>query len=195
MVVCHGEVCFPTGDGAPSPGARRPHGGPHQRHPCHRGGDHHPAAGHLAGRHGVGGKGSARPLGRPGLWPRGAGCPFLLPQAQVLFFLVILVSFANYLVGTVIPATAEKQAKGFFGYRGGSTMDLGSMQCCERGLGAAGRAELGGDASALLPPQPTSLSRTWCPAGVDPRALSSACFPFSFCWQPASWLGPTFRVI
>uniref|UniRef100_A0A8B9EMP4 Solute carrier family 12 member 3 n=1 Tax=Anser cygnoides TaxID=8845 RepID=A0A8B9EMP4_ANSCY len=35
----------------------------------------------------------------------------------VLFFLVILVSFANYLVGTVIPATAEKQAKGFFGYR------------------------------------------------------------------------------
>uniref|UniRef100_A0A8B9EJ02 Solute carrier family 12 member 3 n=1 Tax=Anser cygnoides TaxID=8845 RepID=A0A8B9EJ02_ANSCY len=38
-------------------------------------------------------------------------------KAQVLFFLVILVSFANYLVGTVIPATAEKQAKGFFGYR------------------------------------------------------------------------------
>uniref|UniRef100_A0A672UBY9 Solute carrier family 12 member 3 n=1 Tax=Strigops habroptila TaxID=2489341 RepID=A0A672UBY9_STRHB len=42
---------------------------------------------------------------------------FLLWQAQILFFLVILVSFINYLVGTVIPATAEKQAKGFFSYR------------------------------------------------------------------------------
>ncbi|XP_032775548.1 solute carrier family 12 member 3 isoform X2 [Strigops habroptila] len=41
-------------------------------------------------------------------------------KAQILFFLVILVSFINYLVGTVIPATAEKQAKGFFSYRGGS---------------------------------------------------------------------------
>uniref|UniRef100_A0A8C3C2W3 Solute carrier family 12 member 3 n=1 Tax=Cairina moschata TaxID=8855 RepID=A0A8C3C2W3_CAIMO len=38
-------------------------------------------------------------------------------KAQVLFFLVILVSFSNYLVGMVIPATTEKQAKGFFGYR------------------------------------------------------------------------------
>ncbi|KAM6300383.1 solute carrier family 12 member 3 isoform 2-T2 [Aegotheles albertisi] len=38
-------------------------------------------------------------------------------KAQILFFLVILVSFINYLVGTVIPATDEKQAKGFFSYR------------------------------------------------------------------------------
>uniref|UniRef100_A0A8C3V4S6 Solute carrier family 12 member 3 n=1 Tax=Catharus ustulatus TaxID=91951 RepID=A0A8C3V4S6_CATUS len=38
-------------------------------------------------------------------------------EAKILFFLVILVSFINYLVGTVIPATAEKQAKGFFSYR------------------------------------------------------------------------------
>ncbi|XP_042742076.1 solute carrier family 12 member 3 isoform X2 [Lagopus leucura] len=38
-------------------------------------------------------------------------------KAQILFFLVILVSFINYLVGTVIPASAEKQAKGFFSYR------------------------------------------------------------------------------
>ncbi|KAK2530070.1 Slc12a3 [Columba guinea] len=38
-------------------------------------------------------------------------------KAQILFFLVILVSFVNYLVGTVIPATAEKQSKGFFSYR------------------------------------------------------------------------------
>ncbi|KAL2093167.1 hypothetical protein ACEWY4_010479 [Coilia grayii] len=38
-------------------------------------------------------------------------------KAQVLFFLVIMVSFASYFVGTVIPATPEKQAKGFFSYR------------------------------------------------------------------------------
>uniref|UniRef100_A0A669R9A9 Solute carrier family 12 member 3 n=1 Tax=Phasianus colchicus TaxID=9054 RepID=A0A669R9A9_PHACC len=38
-------------------------------------------------------------------------------EAKILFFLVILVSFINYLVGTVIPASAEKQAKGFFSYR------------------------------------------------------------------------------
>ncbi|KAM6253043.1 solute carrier family 12 member 3 [Porphyrio hochstetteri] len=38
-------------------------------------------------------------------------------KAQILFFLVILVSFINYLVGTVIPASVEKQAKGFFSYR------------------------------------------------------------------------------
>ncbi|XP_069824579.1 solute carrier family 12 member 3 [Dendropsophus ebraccatus] len=38
-------------------------------------------------------------------------------KAQILFFIVIMVSFANYLVGTVIPATDEKKAKGFFSYR------------------------------------------------------------------------------
>ncbi|XP_075998050.1 solute carrier family 12 member 3 [Genypterus blacodes] len=38
-------------------------------------------------------------------------------KAQVLFFLVIMVSFVNYIVGTIIPATPEKQAKGFFGYK------------------------------------------------------------------------------
>uniref|UniRef100_A0A672HZ25 Solute carrier family 12 member 3 n=1 Tax=Salarias fasciatus TaxID=181472 RepID=A0A672HZ25_SALFA len=38
-------------------------------------------------------------------------------KAQVLFFLVILVSFANYIVGTFIPASAEKQSRGFFSYR------------------------------------------------------------------------------
>ncbi|XP_043935038.1 solute carrier family 12 member 3 [Protopterus annectens] len=38
-------------------------------------------------------------------------------KAQVLFFIVIMISFINYLVGTVIPATPEKQAKGFYGYR------------------------------------------------------------------------------
>lgn len=53
---------------------------------------------------------------------------FLVWQAQILFFLVILVSFINYLVGTVIPATAEKQAKGFFSYRGGSTTGWGCTQ-------------------------------------------------------------------
>ncbi|KAM6430474.1 solute carrier family 12 member 3 isoform 2-T2 [Liasis olivaceus] len=38
-------------------------------------------------------------------------------KAQVLFFVVIMISFINYIVGTIIPATEEKQAKGFFSYR------------------------------------------------------------------------------
>ncbi|KAM4614530.1 solute carrier family 12 member 3 [Discoglossus pictus] len=38
-------------------------------------------------------------------------------KAQVLFFIVIMISFVNYLIGTIIPATEEKQAKGFFSYR------------------------------------------------------------------------------
>ncbi|XP_066492928.1 solute carrier family 12 member 3 isoform X2 [Tiliqua scincoides] len=38
-------------------------------------------------------------------------------KAQVLFFIVIMISFINYLVGTVIPASKEKQAKGFFSYK------------------------------------------------------------------------------
>ncbi|KAK5600793.1 hypothetical protein CRENBAI_009955 [Crenichthys baileyi] len=40
-------------------------------------------------------------------------------KTQILFFLVLLVSFANYFVGTVIPPSIEKQAFGIFGYRGG----------------------------------------------------------------------------
>lgn len=43
-------------------------------------------------------------------------CPLL--QAQVLFFLVIMVSFANYLVGTLIPASEDKASKGFYSYHG-----------------------------------------------------------------------------
>ncbi|KAM9854311.1 solute carrier family 12 member 3 [Aulostomus maculatus] len=38
-------------------------------------------------------------------------------KAQVLFFLVIMVSFASYIVGTIIPASPQKQAKGFFNYK------------------------------------------------------------------------------
>ncbi|KAF7656502.1 hypothetical protein LDENG_00040500 [Lucifuga dentata] len=38
-------------------------------------------------------------------------------KAQILFFLVIMVSFVNYIVGTIIPATPQKQAKGFFNYK------------------------------------------------------------------------------
>ncbi|XP_028263236.1 solute carrier family 12 member 3 [Parambassis ranga] len=38
-------------------------------------------------------------------------------KAQVLFFLVIMVSFASYIVGTIIPASPEKQSKGFFSYK------------------------------------------------------------------------------
>ncbi|XP_027881942.1 solute carrier family 12 member 3 [Xiphophorus couchianus] len=40
-------------------------------------------------------------------------------KAQVLFFLVIMVSFASYIVGTIMPASLEKQAKGFFSYNAG----------------------------------------------------------------------------
>ena len=49
----------------------------------------------------------------------------LSSQAQVLFFLVIMVSFANYLVGTLIPPSEEKASKGFFSYRG--TCRLGPL--------------------------------------------------------------------
>ncbi|KAM4808019.1 solute carrier family 12 member 3-like [Rhinophrynus dorsalis] len=39
-------------------------------------------------------------------------------KAQVIFFFVIMVSFASYFVGTLIPASEEKQSKGFFNYQG-----------------------------------------------------------------------------
>uniref|UniRef100_A0A674ING5 Solute carrier family 12 member 3 n=1 Tax=Terrapene triunguis TaxID=2587831 RepID=A0A674ING5_9SAUR len=39
-------------------------------------------------------------------------------KAQVVFFFVIMVSFINYFVGTLIPATEEKMSKGYFSYRG-----------------------------------------------------------------------------
>ncbi|XP_043952795.1 solute carrier family 12 member 3-like isoform X2 [Gambusia affinis] len=39
-------------------------------------------------------------------------------KAQILFFIALMVSFANYLIGTVIPSNTEKQALGIFGYRG-----------------------------------------------------------------------------
>ncbi|KAM3591011.1 uncharacterized protein V6R79_020566 [Siganus canaliculatus] len=39
-------------------------------------------------------------------------------KTQILFFLVLLMSFANYFVGTFIPPSREKQAFGIFGYRG-----------------------------------------------------------------------------
>ncbi|XP_076588771.1 solute carrier family 12 member 3 [Chaetodon auriga] len=38
-------------------------------------------------------------------------------KAQILFFLVIMVSFASYIVGTIIPASPDKQAKGFYSYK------------------------------------------------------------------------------
>ncbi|KAK5858606.1 hypothetical protein PBY51_002735 [Eleginops maclovinus] len=38
-------------------------------------------------------------------------------KAQILFFVVLLVSFANYFVGTFIPPSIEKQAQGIFSYR------------------------------------------------------------------------------
>ncbi|XP_033839536.1 solute carrier family 12 member 10, tandem duplicate 1 [Periophthalmus magnuspinnatus] len=38
-------------------------------------------------------------------------------KTQILFFIVLLVSFANYFVGTFIPAPKEKQAVGIFSYQ------------------------------------------------------------------------------
>ncbi|XP_041853980.1 solute carrier family 12 member 3 [Melanotaenia boesemani] len=38
-------------------------------------------------------------------------------KAQILFFLLIMLSFASYIVGTIMPASPEKQSKGFFSYR------------------------------------------------------------------------------
>ncbi|KAG5261151.1 hypothetical protein AALO_G00300620 [Alosa alosa] len=37
-------------------------------------------------------------------------------KSQIIFFLVLMVTFANYLVGTFLPPTPEKQARGIFGY-------------------------------------------------------------------------------
>ncbi|XP_019406232.1 PREDICTED: solute carrier family 12 member 3 [Crocodylus porosus] len=39
-------------------------------------------------------------------------------KAQVVFFFVIMVSFINYFVGTLLPATEEKMSKGYFSYKG-----------------------------------------------------------------------------
>ncbi|XP_040191794.1 solute carrier family 12 member 3-like [Rana temporaria] len=39
-------------------------------------------------------------------------------KAQVIFFIVIMISFVSYLVGTIIPPSEEKQSKGFFSYQG-----------------------------------------------------------------------------
>ncbi|XP_039677436.1 solute carrier family 12 member 3-like isoform X1 [Perca fluviatilis] len=37
-------------------------------------------------------------------------------KTQILFFLILLISFADYLVGTIIPPSQEKQSQGIFGY-------------------------------------------------------------------------------
>ncbi|XP_026150939.1 solute carrier family 12 member 3-like isoform X2 [Mastacembelus armatus] len=39
-------------------------------------------------------------------------------KTQILFFIALMISFASYLVGTVIPHGTIKQAQGIFGYRG-----------------------------------------------------------------------------
>nr|XP_020668382.1 solute carrier family 12 member 3-like [Pogona vitticeps] len=39
-------------------------------------------------------------------------------KAQVVFFFVIMISFINYFIGTFIPASPERMAKGYFSYRG-----------------------------------------------------------------------------
>uniref|UniRef100_A0A3Q2VPS9 Solute carrier family 12 member 10, tandem duplicate 1 n=1 Tax=Haplochromis burtoni TaxID=8153 RepID=A0A3Q2VPS9_HAPBU len=37
-------------------------------------------------------------------------------KAQIFFFIVLMASFADYLVGTLIPPTLQKKSQGFFGY-------------------------------------------------------------------------------
>uniref|UniRef100_A0A8C7XJZ8 Solute carrier family 12 member 10, tandem duplicate 1 n=1 Tax=Oryzias sinensis TaxID=183150 RepID=A0A8C7XJZ8_9TELE len=38
-------------------------------------------------------------------------------KTQIFFFLVMMVAFTNYIVGTVLPQSIEKQARGLFGYK------------------------------------------------------------------------------
>uniref|UniRef100_A0A3P9JHR3 Solute carrier family 12 member 3 n=1 Tax=Oryzias latipes TaxID=8090 RepID=A0A3P9JHR3_ORYLA len=38
-------------------------------------------------------------------------------KTQIFFFLVMMVAFTNYLVGTILPQGIEKQARGLFGYK------------------------------------------------------------------------------
>jgi len=42
---------------------------------------------------------------------------FTPPQAQILFFIAIMLSLASYFIGTVLPPDNVKQAAGFFGYQ------------------------------------------------------------------------------
>ncbi|CAL8241661.1 unnamed protein product [Merluccius merluccius] len=37
-------------------------------------------------------------------------------KAQILFFIILIISFTNYFVGTFIPPNTDKQSKGIFGY-------------------------------------------------------------------------------
>uniref|UniRef100_A0A5F5PY88 Solute carrier family 12 member 3 n=1 Tax=Equus caballus TaxID=9796 RepID=A0A5F5PY88_HORSE len=39
-------------------------------------------------------------------------------KAQIIFFFLILLSFINYLLGTLLPTNPSRQATGFFGYQG-----------------------------------------------------------------------------
>nr|XP_033465799.1 solute carrier family 12 member 10, tandem duplicate 1 [Epinephelus lanceolatus] len=54
-------------------------------------------------------------------------------KTQILFFIVLLVSFANYFVGTVIPPSLEKNAQGIFGYR--SEIFISNLKPDWRGAG------------------------------------------------------------
>ncbi|XP_008298466.1 solute carrier family 12 member 10, tandem duplicate 1 [Stegastes partitus] len=54
-------------------------------------------------------------------------------KTQILFFIVIIVSFSNYLVGTFLPPSPEKKAQGIFGYR--SEIFLENLKPNWRGAG------------------------------------------------------------
>uniref|UniRef100_A0A4W4H8H2 Solute carrier family 12 member 3 n=1 Tax=Electrophorus electricus TaxID=8005 RepID=A0A4W4H8H2_ELEEL len=95
-------------------------------------------------------------------------------KAQVLFFFVIMVSFANYIVGTIIPAPEEKQAKGFFSYKadifaanfvpdwrgpGGSFFGMFSI-FFPSATGILAGANISGDLKASLLSQPCHRQRS-----------------------------------
>ena len=45
-------------------------------------------------------------------------CDVVYLQAQIVLLGILVIAIVNFLVGTLIPATEDKKAKGFYGYRG-----------------------------------------------------------------------------
>lgn len=125
----------------------------------------------------------------------GALCSLPTIQAQVLFFFVILVSFANYIVGTIIPATPQKQAKGFFSYQGQSSMafrqSVLNFIFHIRFQLFLFSSIIKIDTLTILSPQRIYLLKTLYPAGVGLKATSLACSPSSSPQPQGSWQEPT----
>uniref|UniRef100_A0A8C4MHK9 Solute carrier family 12 member 3 n=1 Tax=Equus asinus TaxID=9793 RepID=A0A8C4MHK9_EQUAS len=51
-------------------------------------------------------------------------------KAQIIFFFLILLSFINYLLGTLLPTNPSRQATGFFGYQGSILLENMVPQWC-----------------------------------------------------------------